>query len=247
MTSRGIAAFPDTRPSLIQVLGSGGLEARAAALDSLVAVYWRPVYTRYRLKWHLDPADAEDLVQEFFVGAMDGTVFERYDPARSKLRTFLRVCADRFAANADRGRRRLKRGGAVVQVPVDLPGVERELAQGSGAGSEAEADAWFEREWIRALFDDAVARLVAATAGTSRELRVTLLRRYDLQPARDADRPSYRELAREFELSVTQVTNHLAWARGELRRLLLERLRTLAGSEAEFRGEAAELLRGELG
>jgi hypothetical protein len=40
---------------------------------------------------------------------------------------------------------------------------------------------------------------------------------------------------------VTQVTNHLAWARRELRRLVLERLRLLAGSDAEFRAEAEDL------
>jgi len=37
------------------------------------------------------------------------------------------------------------------------------------------------------------------------------------------DRPSCRALAEEFGLPVTQVTNHLAWARRELRRLVLER------------------------
>ncbi|HEY7924248.1 MAG TPA: hypothetical protein VII62_13770, partial [Vicinamibacteria bacterium] len=54
--------------------------------------------------------------------------------------------------------------------------------------------------------------------------------------------PDYATLAREFALPVTQVTNHLAWARRELRRLVLERLRELTASEDEYRAEARGLL-----
>ena len=59
---------------------------------------------------------------------------------------------------------------------------------------------------------------------------------------RRAKRPAYRTIAEELGLPVTQVTNHLAWARRELRRLVLERLRSLTSSDAEFREEAEELL-----
>ena len=47
--------------------------------------------------------------------------------------------------------------------------------------------------------------------------------------------------AEELGLPATQVTNHLAWARRELRRLVLDRLRVLTGCEAEFREEAQSL------
>ena len=49
-------------------------------------------------------------------------------------------------------------------------------------------------------------------------------------------------LAAEFELPVTQVTNHLAWARREFRRIVLDRLREMTGSDEEFREEAKDLL-----
>jgi RNA polymerase sigma factor (sigma-70 family) len=227
---------------MLQAVASGDPDARQAALEALTAIYWRPVYTRFRLKWHLDPADAEDLAQEFFLQAVTGAVFDRYDPARARFRTFLRLCADRFAANAHRDRARLKRGGGATIVSSDLPQIERELASAPAFASDAEADAWFDREWVRASFGEAVARLQADTAGTAREIRFTVLRRYDLDPARDADRPGYRALALEYDLTVTQVTNHLAWARAQLRRRLLERLRELSCSEAEFQAEAAALL-----
>jgi hypothetical protein len=57
----------------------------------------------------------------------------------------------------------------------------------------------------------------------------------------DGARPGYREIAERFDLPLTQVTNHLAWARRELRRLVLARLAEVTGSDAELREEAEEL------
>lgn len=246
MTDRSDPAFPSTRLSVLRAVASPDVDVRHAALEVLATVYWRPVYARYRLKWNLPAPDAEDLAQEFFARVAHDGMFQDFDPARARFRTYLRLCADRFAANARRDRLRLKRGGAATVVSLEAAGAEPDLAHAEGRHSDAEADAWFDREWIRALFADAVERLRASTAGTPREIRFTLLRRYDLEPERDADRPGYRALADEYHLPVTQVTNHLAWARRELRGLLLERLRSLSASDAEFREEAAAVLGEEI-
>jgi hypothetical protein len=58
------------------------------------------------------------------------------------------------------------------------------------------------------------------------------------------DRPSYAELATELGIKVTDVTNYLAFARREFRRLLLEKLREITGSDEEFDAEARLLLGG---
>jgi hypothetical protein len=44
---------------------------------------------------------------------------------------------------------------------------------------------------------------------------------------------------------VTQVTNHLHWARRELRKAVLETLRAITASEEEYRAEARALFGGE--
>ena len=49
-------------------------------------------------------------------------------------------------------------------------------------------------------------------------------------------------LAAELGIPVTQVTNYLAFARRELRRLVLERLQTLCATDEEFRLEARDFL-----
>ena len=240
LSDGGPAPYPSTRLSVILAARQDDPEVRREAFATLVTVYWRPVYTRLRLKWRAQAADAEDLTQEFFSRAMERGFFDAFDPARARFRTFLRLCLDRFAANARRDERRLKRGGGVDVVRLDIALVERELAQSDG-GRDADPDAWFDREWVRALFADAVQELRARCAATAREIRFRVFERHDLYQGPERDRPSYRDLATSFALPVTQVTNHLAWSRRELRRLVLERLRVVCGSDAEFRDEAREL------
>ena len=48
--------------------------------------------------------------------------------------------------------------------------------------------------------------------------------------------------ARQFGLKTSDVTNYLAYARREFRRIVLEQLREMTGSEEEFRREAHTLL-----
>lgn len=239
------APFPDTRITLVLAVRTTDPDLRRAAAHALVAVYWRPVYSRFRIKWRAQPADAEDLTQEFFVRALDRDFFAEYDPPRARFRTFLRTCVDRFAAKARRDGGRFKRGGGAVHLPLDYPEAERELAL-AGRAPDGDADEWFEREWVRGLFADAVGVLRARTLHTAREIRFRVFERVDLAPVEGGARPSYRSVAHDLGLSVTQVTNHLAWARRQLRALVLERLRMLSGSDAEFRDEAGALF-GELG
>ena len=52
----------------------------------------------------------------------------------------------------------------------------------------------------------------------------------------------YAVLARDTGLSVTAVTNELAWARRVFREIVLERLRAICASDEEFRAEARDLL-----
>jgi RNA polymerase sigma factor (sigma-70 family) len=238
----GGRAFPTTRRSVVEATRDDDGEVRRAAFDALIAVYWRPVYTHLRIKWRAQPADAEDLAQEFFARAMIRGFFDDYDPARARFRTFLRTCVDRFAANARRNQRRLKRGGGVKPLPLDFAAAERDLAAlRATAAPEADGDVWFDREWVRSLFAAAVDALQAGCVGTPRDIRFRAFERHDLAPADGEARPSYKALAEELGLSVAQVTNHLAWARKELRRLVLERLELLSGSDAEFRAEAEDL------
>jgi RNA polymerase sigma factor (sigma-70 family) len=243
-----VGSFPATRYSVVERLASSDLETRRVAFDALVSAYWRPVYKYVRIKWRRDRDDAADLTQEFFARAFEKGSLGRFDAERARFRTFLRVCLDGFVANEHKAAARLKRGGDVSFVSLDFAAAERELslhpsaqAAGSPIVAGTDDDALFRQEWVRALFSDAVAELRESCENAGKSSHFAVFQRYDLDD--DASgRPTYAQIGSELGLPVTQVTNYLAYARRELRRIVLERLRTLCATDQEFRLEARELL-----
>src|SRR5689334_21103117 len=73
-TPRG--AFPTTRRSVVAAIGDPDSVVRRDATNALVTAYWRPVYGHLRFRWRMQPADAEDLTQEFFHRAETHGFFE---------------------------------------------------------------------------------------------------------------------------------------------------------------------------
>jgi RNA polymerase sigma-70 factor (ECF subfamily) len=234
-------AFPETHRSVVLAVRSADPEERARALDAVVRAYWRPVFGYLRRKWRADDARAEDLAQGFFAQALEKEWLARFDPTKGRFRTFLLSCLDAYAANDLRAARRQRRGGDVALVPLEVEDQEGDRHEIPVADPrDLEAD--FHREWTRSLFGVAVEALRSRCRGTNKEVAFTLFERYDLQGADDPDRPSYAQLAGDMSLPVTQVTNHLHWARREFRAAVLVTLREITASEAEFRAEARALL-----
>jgi RNA polymerase sigma factor (sigma-70 family) len=240
----GDGRFPKTRWSLVLAARSADPAEQQRALDRLVAVYWKPVYKLLRLRWRRSNEDAKDLTQEFFARLIEKRTLEGFDPAKARLRTYLRTCLDRLVQNHDRGEARLKRGGGEPLLSLDFDAAEGELGRATEPAGRS-TEELFEREWVRSLFGLAVEALEAECAERGKEVHFRLFERYDLgdEPTQESRAgPTYADLAREFDLPVTTVTNHLAWARREFRRLTLEKLRETTASDEEFRGEARALL-----
>jgi DNA-directed RNA polymerase specialized sigma24 family protein len=207
----------------------------------LCAHYWKPVYKYVRLRWRLEPADAEDLTQGFFLHLLDSPALERYDRGRSRFRTYLRLCLDGYCANRHAESRRLKRGGGAELLSLDVMGAEADLVERASADL-GDPDAWFRREWVRELFRRSITALHQRLDGSGRAVHFALFHRYDVEGPDATPRPTYAALAAEFDLPVTQVTNFLALARREFRGIVLEQIRELSADDAEFREEARDLL-----
>jgi len=232
--------FPLTRYSLLTEVRTGDAATRQRALDLLLELYWRPVYKYLRIKWQMDIPDAEDLTQEFFVAVLEKDLFAGYDPSRARFRTFLRVCVDRFRLNKHRSETTKKRGGGTRAVPLDFSDAENELRD-VALTSAVDPEDFFRKEWVRSLFGLAVASLEERCKAAGKQTQFAVFSRYDLDDDEDT-RPTYAALAAEFNIPITQVTNYLAFARREFRRLVLEHLAHVSASEEEYRSEARELL-----
>ena len=89
--------FPTTHRSLVVALANGGPEERARAFETLLAVYWKPVYKYLRVGWRLNREDAEDSTQSFFTRAFERETLASYQPEKASFRGFLRLLLDRHA------------------------------------------------------------------------------------------------------------------------------------------------------
>jgi DNA-directed RNA polymerase specialized sigma24 family protein len=231
--------FPLTRWSVIAAARSSDHAERSRAMDTLCATYWKPVYKYVRLRWNRPTDDAQDLTQGFFVQVIERGLLDKYDAAKSRLRTYLRVCVDSFVINEDKATKRLKRGGNVSHLALDFAGAEEELGGAvtdpASIPSPESLEEFFEKEWVRGLFELAVEDLRKHCQANERERTFRLFEEYDLAGDESI---SYDKLAEKYGIAVTDVTNALFWARREFRRGALERLRELCGSEEEFQREA---------
>jgi RNA polymerase sigma factor (sigma-70 family) len=242
MTDPPISAdrFPLTRCSVLEAARSSNHAERARAMDTLCAAYWKPVYKYIRLRWNRPAADAQDLTQGFFIQLLERHLLEKFDPAKSRLRTYLRLCADSFVINEQKAATRQKRGGHLAHVPLDFSSAEQELGSAApldpaSIPSPESLEDFFEKEWIRGLFELAVEDLRKHCQTSERERTFHLFEAYDLS---GDETVSYEKLAQEYGIPATDVTNALSWARREFRRVALTRLRELCASEEEFHREA---------
>ena len=240
MTAAG-ESFPVTRLSVLTAVRSQDAAERARALDTLFAAYWKPVYKYIRLKFSQSPQDAQDLTQGFFAELLERKLLSRFDPAKSRLRTYLRLCLDSFALNEMKAASRKKRGGEIAHVALDFSAAEDELcAQAIDPASIPSPESFedfFEKEWIRSLFSSAVEELQCLCRVKNKQKAFQIFEVYDL----GEEDVLYSQLAARFSLPVSEVNNQLAWARREFRRIAFERLRAFCGSEEEFAREAKSL------
>ena len=227
------ARFPTTRSSIIEALASDDAPARTRAFDTVVALYWKPLYKSLRFKSSVSAEDAEDLTQSFFVAALEKETLAGFDASKAAFRTFLRMLFERHVANEWKSRSRLKRGGGTTK--LDFDAAEQELARDAGASLNPEE--YFEREWARSVFAAAVDRLQAWAEVNAKEKQLAIFTAYDLDGG-----VSYRELAQRFEIAETSVTNHLSAMRRQFRSILLALIAEVTASEREYRAEVRALL-----
>jgi RNA polymerase sigma factor (sigma-70 family) len=237
--------FPATRWSAVRSARSEDPAERRRALETIIASYWKPIYKYSRIRWGKTGEDAKDLTQEFFARLIEKDYLNDFDPSKARLRTFLRVCVDHFVANEARAAKRLKRGGAAEHISLDFAAAESELARANVSLTAVTAperiDEFLEKEYLRSLFGLAVDELRKFCDGHGKKTHFHLFEIYDLEDA-EPRKPSYADLAAQFRIAVTDVTNYLAFSRREFRRIALGKLREMTTSEEEYRREARALL-----
>ena len=143
--------FPETAWGTVLAARGGNAAEAALALDDLCQRYWQPVRLFFRGAGCPD-AETEDITQEFFASFLARGGFSKADPARARLRTFMKSAAWRFLCSHWRKKSAARR--SATQVPLDgLPAAEEPSAPPEMAGRS------YERDWALTVIDRALHRL----------------------------------------------------------------------------------------
>ena len=130
--------------------------ARDAAMAHLCETYWYPLYAHLR-SHGTSAADAEDLVQAFFVRVLQKDALRQADPARGRFRSFMVASLKHFASNERDRATAQKRGGNAPTLSLDV-----ERAEGRFVREPASVDTpetVFDRRWALTLLEQALTQL----------------------------------------------------------------------------------------
>jgi RNA polymerase sigma-70 factor (ECF subfamily) len=210
------------------------------ALDEWVTSCWYPLYAWARRKdW--SPEDAADAVQEFLGKICAKGSLAQVDPARGKFRTWLLTAFGNHLTSQRSNSRRIKRGGAVVHLPLDIDGMEILFQEDMAAVTDPTQV--YTRAWALSLMDEALTRLADHfTAGGREQLFAALLPALEA-PLADT---TYQEVAARLGLSAGALRQAALRFRQRYRRLLLDVAAERLGITCEVRlgEELRELLGG---
>ena len=152
----GPRRFETTHWSIVIAAGAAADTAGRAALESLCAAYWYPLYA-FERRFGTRAEEARDLVQGFFAELLEKDVLRQADRARGRFRTFLLAAFRHFVSREREKERALKRGGGRALLPLDFEdGESRFLRE---PVDDRTPERLFERRWALTLLDGAVARL----------------------------------------------------------------------------------------
>jgi DNA-directed RNA polymerase specialized sigma24 family protein len=125
----GGAGFQTTHWTLVlRARESDPTETARKALSDFCEAYWPPLYAFLRHRGHAS-AEAQDLVQGFFVHLLEQNTLSRADHEKGRLRTFLLGSLQKFLCNEYDRARALKRGGGhrIVSIDEHLPEAEASM------------------------------------------------------------------------------------------------------------------------
>lgn len=165
--------FQPTRWSVVLRTRGDGPEARRA-LETLCTIYWFPLYTWCRARGH-PPADAEDLIQGFFLRVIGKNLFASADESRGKLRTYLLTSLQRHIRDEQEKTNAARRGsGRVIAIDPTIA----EAAYGNSLVTGESPEQTYDRQWALTVLDHAIGSLQREAAARGKSAAFTAMRQF---------------------------------------------------------------------
>ncbi len=165
------------------------------ALEKLCRTYWPPLYAYIRRDGH-DPAEAQDLTQEFFARLLAREYLQKLHHQEGKFRSFLLAYVKNFLLEQRRRGLAQKRGGGCEFISLSQPiGEAGYLLE---PVDELTAIEVFDRRWAEGILQTALDRLRQEYATRGQAALFIVLQ--DYQPREPGGR-SYAQLGEDLEMT----------------------------------------------
>ena len=187
--------FATTRWTCVLAARDGTEGASRAALQTLCAAYWFPLYAFVR-RSGFSPEDAADLTQSYFARFLEKGVLSEVRPQAGRFRSFLLATMRHFLANEWDRRRARKRAGDFDALSLDLAAAEGRFA--AEALVERTPEREYERRWALVIVERALERLAVEARAAPLPERFESLKAFLLE---DAERGDYSRTAQELAIS----------------------------------------------
>jgi RNA polymerase sigma-70 factor (ECF subfamily) len=227
--SAGAGQFQTTHWSVVLLSAQSQLPGSQSALADLYKLYWYPLYSFVRRRGY-SAEDAQDLTQGFFLNLLERKSFKKADRERGKFRTFLLASLQNYLVSAFEWKNRIKRGGQIEFVGLDLEGgEERYLEEPAGTLT---AESVFDARWAMTLLTHARTRLRDEYVSRGKVAIIDALRPF-LDPVNSKRLPSYEEIATQFQVSLGGARTLVHRFKKRYSEILREEVaRTVSDSEA---------------
>jgi RNA polymerase sigma factor (sigma-70 family) len=228
--------FATTHWSIVLEAGRSSAPGAQAALERLCRTYWFPLYAFARRQGN-SPEDAQDLTQDFFSRLLEKNYLAKADPDRGKFRTFLLRSLRNFLINEWKRVGRLKRGGGVELLSIDMNAAEDRYA--AEAPDRVNLDAEFETRWAVTLIEQVLAVLREEFNAADKVRLFDELKGFIWG---EKSTSSYAEIAGELNLSEGTVKVAMHRLRQRFRELLRAEVAHTVARPEDIDGELRHLI-----
>ncbi len=229
--------FATTQWSLVLEAGRRSAPEADAALETLCAAYWFPLYAFARRRGY-SPDDAADLTQEFFSRLIEKSFLASADPERGRFRTFLLTIFQRFLAKEFDRDQAMKRGAGLTQLSIDFHDVE--LRYADSLTDEETPERIFEKQWALILLQRVFDQLGAEYAAKGKGDLFSQCRRF---LATSTTEVSYKETAQSLNMSEGALRVAIHRLRERYRELLRAEIAGTIADDAAIDDELISLRR----
>lgn len=228
--------LPQTSWTLLAAVRQRGAAA-PVALAEFTQRYYRPAYA-YIAAIVRDPAEAEDITQEFFTTVvLSGRLWARLDRAKGSFRPYFKQALRRAVLDTKRRQARQSQHQLDAALRATRETAERERR---GPAGQATPDGAFHAAWVQALLEEALTRVrqICETKGQTDHLALFLGRYLSAAAAP----PSWRDLGRAYGIDEKAARSRAETVARHFRLVLRDLLVAETGSESSAEEEIATLL-----